>query len=417
MRKPDLSSPTRTILPALWGFAFLSYLLRTNIAVAQQFMARELSLDTIQVGYIFTAFLVGYTIFQVPAGILGDRFGPRVVLLITGLGWATTTLFTGVTPGLLIRNSAAALVALLVIRFLHGIEESATYPVAMTAVSAWFPASQYALLNSLIFTGSTLGAAFGPPLVASLMNSFGWRATFYWTALLPLVLALIWWNVTPGRPDRGVSERAGFADGSWRALLLKWNVLLLSLSYLLYCYAISIFVYWLFKYLVDVRHLSVVNGGWATSLPWIVASGAVPLFGYLTNGVSHRIGKLPGRRLVAASCLVIAAALMFAGAEAVHLSTALVTISLSVGLLFSTEAPYWSTAIDLAPDHSGAASGLMNLAGNLGGVLSTLLVPVLVTYFGWFIALLSGSVFALFGALLWFFIRAEPQASLTSLVD
>ena len=181
-------------------------------------------------------------------------------------------------------------------------------------------------------------------------------------------------------------------------------MLLLSLSYLLYCYAISIFVYWLFKYLVDVRHLSIINSGWAASVPWIVASAAVPLFGYLTNRASQRLGNLRGRRLVAASCLTMAAALMFAGAASVHLVTALITISLSVGLLFSTEAPYFATAIDLAPEQSGAASGFMNLAGNLGGVLSTLLVPVLVTYLGWFDALLSGSLFALCGAILWFFI-------------
>ena len=194
------------MLPALWGFAFLSYLLRSNISVAQQFMARDLSLSDIQVGYIFTAFLVAYTIFQVPAGVLGDRLGPRAVLFATGVGWAVTTLLTGLVPGLLIRGSAAALTALLVIRFVHGIEESATYPVAMTAVSDWFPSSQHAFINSLIFTGSTLGAAFGPPLVASLMNSFGWRATFYWTALLPLVLVLLWWKVTAGRSHRKLAR-------------------------------------------------------------------------------------------------------------------------------------------------------------------------------------------------------------------
>src|SRR5947209_18735168 len=91
----------RGVLALLWAFAFLSYLLRINITVAQQFMARELSLSDIQVGYIFTAFLIGYTVFQVPAGVLGDRFGPRIVLTVSGLCWGATTLLTGLTPGLL----------------------------------------------------------------------------------------------------------------------------------------------------------------------------------------------------------------------------------------------------------------------------------------------------------------------------
>ncbi len=398
-------SPTRSVLPALWAFAFLSYLLRTDISVAQQFIARDLSLNAIQVGYIFTAFLIGYTIFQVPAGILGDRFGPRIVLFISGAGLAVTTFATGLAPHVL--------GVLLAIRFLHGIEQSATYPVAMTAVSDWFPSSQHAFLTSLIFTGSTLGAAFGPPLVASLMNSLGWRASFYWTSLLPLTLVIMWWRVAKGRPHRRPEANRERAT-DWRVLLRRRDVLVLSVSYLLYCYAISIFVYWLFKYLVDVRHLSIVNGGWATSLPWIVASGTVPLFGYVTNRIAVRLGNFPARRLIAVSCLIVAAALMFMGAGATHLAMALATISLAVGLLFSTEACYWSSIIDLIPEHSGAASGLMNLAGNLGGVLSTLLVPVLVTWLGWFQALLSGSLFALGGAALWFLINTRTVETVKS---
>jgi ACS family glucarate transporter-like MFS transporter len=403
-------SGSRAVLFSLWGFAFLSYLLRTNISVAQQYMARELHWSDLQVGYVFAAFLTGYTIFQVPAGAFGDRYGARLVLAISGLSWAVTTLLTGLVPGLLIQTASLSLAAVLIIRFLHGVEEASTYPVAMTAVSDWYPPRDHAFVNAVIFTGSTLGAAFAPPLVAQIMNRLGWRPAFYFTALLPFLLAFFWWQAARNEVHRTIPNSSSIArqPNRW-TLLLQKNVLLLCLSYFLYCYAISIFVYWLFKYLVDVRHLSIVNSGWATSLPWITASVTVPILGAFSRSLSARIGALRGRRAVAASCLFVSSVLMFVGAGTASIGVALAAIAASVGLLFSTESSYWSSAIDFAPEHAGAVSGLMNLAGNLGGVVSTLAVPILAAHFGWFRALLSGSFFAVLAALCWYLLRSPLQ--------
>ena len=396
---------TTGVLPALWAFAFVSYLLRTNVAVAQQYMGRELSLSDIQIGYVFSAFLVGYTIFQLPAGVLGDKFGPRAVLGASALICGAATLGTGLLPGLLLKGTVVALASLLVVRFVLGLGQAATYPVAMRAVGDWFPSSRHAFINSLIFTGSTLGAAFAPPLVAYIMKAFGWRATFYWTGITPILLAAVWWQQTRGPRYNRVSAERTAGRARWWTLLSQKNVLILCVSYFLYCYAISIFVYWLFKYLVQVRHLSIVNSGWANSLPWIAATIVVPILGRWTDRISRLRGALNGRRVIATSCLTISAVLVFVGAGAQNIAVALAAITLSVSLLFSTEAPYWSTAIRLAKGDAGTAGGLMNLAGNLGGVVSTTLVPVLASLFGWFNALLSGSACALGATMFWFLIR------------
>ncbi len=402
---------TASVLPPLWAFAFLSYLLRTNIAVAQQYMARELSLSDIQIGYVFSAFLIGYTIFQLPAGVLGDRFGPRAVLTASALICGAATLCTGLLPGLLFKGTILAIASLLVARFVLGLGQAATYPVAMTAVGDWFPPSKHAFINSLIFTGSTLGAAFAPPLVAYIMSALGWRATFYWTGIVPILLAGWWLRQTRGLAHRGRTDSKQLPQPavSWWRLIVKRNVLFLCISYFLYCYAISIYVYWLFKYLVEVRHLSIVNSGWANSLPWIAATVAVPLLGKWSDRLSKLKGALHGRRLLATSCLTSSALLMFVGAGAQNIGVAMAAIALSVSLLFSTEAPYWSTAIEVAKGEAGTAGGLMNLAGNLGGVVSTTLVPLLAHSFGWFNALLSGSAFALAATLFWFLIREETD--------
>lgn len=195
-------TPRRGIVPLLWSFAFLSYLLRINITVAQQYMAREFAFNDIQIGSIFTAFLIGYSLFQIPGGMLGDRFGPRLVLGVFGLWWVVTTALTGFLPGKIWPGTSAALAVLLVLRFLHGIGEGATFPVAMTAISDWYPARQHAFISALIFTGSTAGSAFAPPLIAQLMTALGWRATFYLTAILPLVVALLWFRQTKDLPQK-----------------------------------------------------------------------------------------------------------------------------------------------------------------------------------------------------------------------
>jgi ACS family glucarate transporter-like MFS transporter len=414
----------------LWGFSFVSYLLRMNISVAQQYMVPELRLSDVQIGAIFSTFMLGYSLFQVPAGVCGDRFGPRLVLTAAAVSWGLATFLTGLIPGLFIKGALAAFVFLLIVRFGLGIGEAATYPVAARAVANWMPASEHAFSNAMVIVGATLGSAFTPPLIAYVMQAFGWRATFYLTTFFPFAIAILWWWQATDRPEghRAVSRRelaviiAGRRrDGEtrgphWWAQLRNRNIAFLCASYFLYSYVMFIFVFWLFKYLVDVRKFSVVGGGWATSLPFVVASVALPSFGYLSDRLSARMGILWGRRAVAMGCLVCAGLLLFAGAGASRLWVALAAISLSVGCLFSTEGPYWSTAIEMAGPHAGAAGGLMNMAGNLGGVVSTMAVPLLVRFLGWFGMFASACALTIVGAAFWLLIREratrqDPTAS------
>ncbi len=402
--QPPISSSRTGVVPLLWAFAFLSYLLRMNITVAQQYIARDFHFTDTQIGSIFSAFLIGYSLFQIPGGVLGDKWGPRLVLGACGFGLAVTTALTGFLPGRFVSSTAAVLFVFIGIRFLLGIAQAPTYPVAMTAVSGWFPARRHALITSLIFTGSTLGSAFAPPLVAQLMIRFGWRTTFYLAAILPLVVIFFWFRQTK-ELDSVRSAVRSVSSASWWDIFRTRNVFFLCVSYFLYCYSISIFVYWLFKYLVDVRHLSIVNSGWANSLPWITASMTVPAFGFLSTWYSDRVGFLQGRRRIASGCLLAASLLLYVGAQAADIVVAIGAIALSVGLLFSTESSYFSTAIEIAGQDAGAASGLMNLAGNLGGVAATSAVPLLVFYYGWLTALLSGSVMAVLAAGTWYGLR------------
>src|SRR5438270_7937500 len=117
------------ILAMLFGFSFVSYLERINISIASELMMPALSLTKIQMGHIFSSFLIGYAIFQVPTGILGDTIEPRLTLAIAALLWGIVTALTGFMPGTLVSGATGAFVSLWVLRFLLGSAEAATYPV------------------------------------------------------------------------------------------------------------------------------------------------------------------------------------------------------------------------------------------------------------------------------------------------
>jgi ACS family glucarate transporter-like MFS transporter len=416
------------IVGLLAAFSLVSYALRTNVSIAAPFLRSELHLSHIQLGQVFSAFMIGYAIFQIPSGALSDRYGPRLVLTVAAAIWGLTTFMTGALPGL-VGGAAATLAVLLTVRFLLGLAEAATYPVAASAIGVWMPASERAFSNSLVIAGMALGSAFIPPLMSRLMVASGWRTSFYVTSVPGFLIAALWWWYARDDPAQhpGVNEgerraiAAGRAPAStdtgaaaeprrrvihWR-LLRNRNMLLISASYFLDSYVLFIFVFWFYLYLVDERQFSILRGGVYSSLPWIAALIVVPVGGRACDVLSSRRGPRIGRRVVAMTGLVVSSALLVWGARTDDAMLAIAALSLSVAFLMSTEGPFWSSAIDISGAHAGTAGGIMNTAGNLGGVVSTSLVPMLVERFGWAIALATGSAFGVVSALLWLFIRVD----------
>lgn len=411
------------IVALLTIFSFVSYLERTNISVAAAFMMPELGLTQIQMGQIFSSFLIGYTLFQIPAGILGDRFGPRVVLAVAGLVWAVTTALTGLLPGFVIATAAGVYVSLWIVRFLLGAGEAATYPVAARAIANWIPPKERAFANSVVIAGASLGSAVAGPLISWLMVGFGWRASFYVTAAIALGIAAVWSRYASDYPPApsvglqtapiiGSNDRpvpASARGASWWPLLRNRDMLLLSASYFLASYVLYIFVFWLYLYLVDVRGFSLLRGGLFASLPWLVATVLTPAGGAVADSLSRRLGIGRGHRITAAAGLALSGIFLYLGATAPGAYFAIAALSLSIGFETFTEGAFWSSATDIAGTHAGAAGGVLNTFGNLGGVVSTALMPVLIQRFGWTAALSSGTIAIVIAALMWFLIRPEGR--------
>ena len=408
----------RTVVILLGCFSLTGYILRMNISIAAKQMMPDLGLDKVQMGQVFSAFMIGYALFQIPWGVLGDRFGPQRVLTVAGLICGVTTILTGLVPGLFSTSTAASMAALVVLRFFLGAGEAAIFPLAARAIASWLDPARRGLSYSFVILGSSTGCAFTAPVISWLMVKVGWRGSFYVSACIAFAWAIAWKFFSSGS-EKLLSNDAGQAEansarqkpsqaiGSWLNLLKDRNISLISISYFLDSYVLFVFVFWLYLYLVEKRGFNVLTGGLYTGAPFVFAMIIGPLAGQLCDSVSRRSGRQVGRRLVAMGGLILSATFLWFGIQAENQYQAIAWISLSVGFILSTESAFWSSSIDLGKTKAGAAGGILNTAGNLGGVVSTALVPVLIKHFGWNVALESASVLALLGAVIWLFVRLD----------
>jgi MFS transporter, ACS family, glucarate transporter len=409
-REPGATTPPRRLglILTLSCFSLVAYVLRMNISVAAVFLVAELHLTKVQLGQLFGSFLAGYTAFQLPWGIFGDRFGARAVLCIAAISWGVTSFLTGLLPGLILKVGLGSFLALIALRFLLGVGEAAGFPVAARAIESSMPKSRHGWGYSAVVAGLAAGSALTPPLVSRLMVSFGWRESFYITSSLAFILAAVW-SIVSRDQSPVTAMRQKINTPSWRRLLripAIWN---LSLSYFFESYALYVFVFWSYLYLLERRHFTVLQGGFFTGLPFLAAMLVVPAVGYASDLATDRFGYSMGRRNLAIALMTLSATFLFCAVRLDDPYLAIGAISLSVASLLSVEAIFWSSAIKVGGHDAGAAGAIMNTAGNLGGILSTFSIPILLGAFGWSVAFGSSSVLLLLSALLW--LRIKPSAS------
>jgi ACS family glucarate transporter-like MFS transporter len=267
-----------------------------------------------------------------------------------------------------------------------------------------------------MMVGSSLAAAVTAPIVSWLTLRIGWRAAFYITSLLAFAIAIVWFVTVPrssGAPEAVVSDGedpiakvSGGAGASvpLSRLLRDRNILMLSLSYTCEGYVLFIFVFWLYIYLVEVRGFSMLSGGFAASMPWITALVFTLAGGWICDRITARRGMLAGARAVIMVGYGLSGVLLFGAAKFDNRYACLGALCLSVGFLYFAEPAFWATAIHLSGENAGAASGLMNTAGIVGGIVSTSTTPLIVKYLGWLPALGSGALVAVACTCAWFVI-------------
>lgn len=427
MLPPISTSPTPTktrwtILALLFGISVITYIDRVNISITARHMMPALGLTNVEMGQIFSVFVLGYALFQIPGGWLGDRWGARKILTLAVIWWSIFTALTALAPTSFLAGILGIWGSLMVVRFLIGVGEAAALPNFNRAVANWCGPHERGLGIAITISGIGIGSALTPPITAWIMVNYGWQTAFYLAGAIGVVIALIWFWYATDRPEDhpGVNaQEAALIRGNtpiqtaedrptpvpWKAFAQTPSVWWLVFSYTCFGYVAYVYMSWFYLYLVDERGFSVLRGAVYASSPFIAMTIFCPLGGWLTDQLSKRLGLNKGRSWMGLAGMSLAALSIILGAINDAPFAAIAFLSLGAGWLYFTIGAFWSVPVDLSKSHAGTLSGLMNTGANLGGTLSPTLTPWIANQFGWSVSLGVAAAIALIGALAWLRIR------------
>ena len=404
----------------------LTYIDRLNLSIAGKSIQDEFAISTQTMGWIFSAFLLGYALLQIPGGWAGDRFGPRNVLTAAILGWSVFTAATALAPTLPLARWFGVVGSFLVMRFLVGVGEAASSPNNNKIVSAWIGSPHRGLGSSFTIIGVGIGGAITPPLIVAIMQKWGWRSSFYIAGAVGIVVAILWqWYVTDipeqhrsvnaeelaiirgGAARRSDDSSKTKAHPPWSKILKSRSIWALLAGY--FCQGFPIYFYhtWFFIYLVRVRHLSITQSGFWGSTPYLAMAALIPLGGIYSDAATRKLGKRLGRNVAVWTGMGLSALLLLIGSNTVNSSAAIVLLALGAGFNLFAAVTFWATCIDLSEEFTASVSGLMNTFGNLGGWLSPIVTAYIATHYGWNRALLCAAVVTVASGAIFSFVDAS----------
>src|SRR6266404_4318203 len=402
----------------LFVLSAVAYLDRVNISIAGGLLADEFHLSKIQLGWIFSAFLAGYALFQTPGGRLADKLGARRILALGVLWWGLFTALTAAVPS----GLSFALTAFICVRFALGAGEAVIYPASNQFVSRWIPSAERGLANGLIFSGVGVGAGFTPPLITHVMMRYGWRWSFWISAIIGLIAGTAWYFVARDTPEEhshvSVPElthiQAGrtansAADGRipWSTIIRSKEVLALTLSYFSFGYVAWIFFSWFFIYLAKVRGLDLKVSAFYTTLPFLAMAACSPLGGAISDKLTKLYGKRAGRCGIAVFGLLLTAVFLAFGSQVQSARLASVVLAGGAGALYLSQSSFWAVTADIASGSSGSVSGFMNMGNQFGGALTASFTPAIASRFGWTTSFCVAAGLSVLGAAAWMLVDPE----------
>jgi MFS family permease len=387
----------------------MTYIDRIIITIAGPGIIKEYSVSETQMGTVYSAYLLSYSIMMIPSGWFTDVAGPRVSLAAMAFGSAVFTALTalGGSPGL--GAYIGIIPAFLAIRLAMGIFASPMYPAAGKMSANWNPPQARARVWGWIASGAGIGGACTPLMFSWMRAHYGWRGSFWLAAAGSALLAAIWYWYARDYPAESQPARAARRTPTpWKELFGNRDLMLLTAGYVTANYFEYIFFFWLYYYFGQIRKMGMDQSAIYTTLMWLTWMVMTPIGGWASDRLGDRFGLRNGRRLVVVASMTISAILVSIGSNVTGTLPTVVLLCLSLGFAAGTDAPYWAAAIDASGKHSGTGSAIFNTGGNIGGMLAPTLTPLLAHWFGWSAGLYFGGAFVLLGVTVWFFLSSQP---------
>ncbi len=345
---------------------FINYVDRGAVPTAAHLIQDELGFSARQLGLLFSAFFWSYTLLQIPVGWVAERYGAQRVLAGGLAVWACATMLVGL---------AQSFAALLALRLLLGIGESAGFPAVSKLLATLVPVKSLGTANGIVAFAYLLGPAVGAYCGGLIMVEFGWRAAFWVFGGLSLLWLLPWSRVE--LPRRALQASA--ADGpTLRTLLRQPSLWGTSLGLFSSNYTFYFMLTWLPFYLVRERGFSTGEMASLTGSAYVVNALSALIAGWAIDRVARS-----GRANLAYKAVMVAA---HVGSVACMLCIALASPPWAVGGIFvyqilsgmSSPGVFAMSQILAGPGASGRWVGIQNAAGNLAGVIAPALTGLLV---------------------------------------
>ena len=403
----------RCVIVLLMGFAAIGHFNRIGISVAgDEMFIPKLGIPETRMGWVYTTFLIVYTIGMLPGGWLIDRIGSARVLTLFGLTMGVFVVLTGML-GWVSNTPESLWIGLLVIRGLAGICNAPLHPAAAHVVSDVVPPIRQAGANGIITAGALVGIACCYPGFGWLMDLLTWQWAFVVSGSMLIAYSLLWRLVaTPMLPHshQTTSTTDGNKSPAAWSLLKHGNLWLLTLSYAAYGYFQYLFFYWMGYYFKQVLLVPEVEARWASF--WIMlAMGAGMAFGgRLTDVMSALLGAMRGRRVIVLTGMGLGAVFGVFAVNVTSFGNVAVCLAISMAATGMVEGVFWTTATDIGGKSRGLSGAFMNTGGNIGGLISPILTPIMAQQIGWSGSIVVACVISGVGGLVWFLIKL-PSSS------
>jgi sugar phosphate permease len=401
----------------------ITYLDRVSMANAAPMISKEFGFSQVTMGIIFSAFIWSYSIFQVPGGWLGDRFGPRKILSAIMAYRTVIAFFT---------TKAIGFYSFWGVRFSLGVGEAGAFPTATRAMQMWYPRDERGFVQGLSHAASRFGAAIGPPIAVAIMIHFGWRWVFYVIGILSSLWSLLYLAVYRNMPEehakvsraelariRGMDEKGEIKEANvarrpkvpWSVLLRHGNMWAVMCAYATYVYSLWFFLSWLPSYLVEYRKFTLIKTGFFASMPLLAGVFGDAFGGWLTDKLLVKTNNPKfSRRSVAIVAMLGCGTFTMVAALSANPFTTVYCLTASMFFLEMNIGPAWAVPMDIGGEFSGTVSGMMNMAGQFVGALSPTVFGYLVSRGSWIAPFVVSTGLLFIGAAIWAF-WIDPEQS------
>jgi len=370
-----------TVLSVLFIAWIVSFMDRIAMSVAIPYIAVDYHLSPLAMGVVMSVFFAGYSISQIPGGLLADIFGVRRIATIAMLWWSAFTAITG---------AAANLTQMVIIRFVFGLGEGMFPACTFKTIAVWFPKKERATATAMVLASNSLGAALAPLAVVGIISLWGWRAVFYALFLPGVLISLLFWLFIPDKPSESsrvspeevveieesdvVPTQNSETKTNNLEILKEPNVWKYFFALFTFDLAYWGFLTWLPTYLVKARGFSSVQMGVAASLPFFAGTVGSVLGGWASDKFFSNNRRMP---IVASQLLT---ALLLYLTFAANSVTMLVICQTLVGFFISCFfSVFWALPMNTIPKRfMGVTGGFINMAGQIAAFSSPIFIGYLV---------------------------------------